>query len=176
MLAPLAYLERSVAYPWLDPPPPDAAEWRSYTPASHAQFTAVLSETYVDSRDCPELTDLRTAADALAAHRVSGRFVPELWELALIDGEPSACLLLAEMAHGSTLEVVYMGVVPRCRGRGLGELLLRRALQQARTRHIKRLTLAVDARNAPAITVYERVGFRPVGRRDAYVCARDRSR
>lgn len=175
-LAPLSYLERSATFPWVDPPPADAATWCAYTPTRHAQFAAVVAATYTGSRDCPELNDLRTVEDALAAHRASGKSGTDLWELAEIDGDPSACLLLAEMTHGSALEVVYMGVTPPARGRGLGELLLKRALQQARTRRVKRLTLAVDERNTPACTLYDRLGFRPVGRRDAYVLARDRSR
>lgn len=168
-LASLAYLERGVLYPWVDPPRPDEAEWLPYGPDTAARFAAVVQATYIGSRDCPELTGLRPVEDALAAHRASGVFDPARWELAQIGGAAVGCLLLAQLAHGPVVEVVYMGVVPGWRGRGVGDLLLRRALAQARGLRAERLTLVVDERNEPAQRLYRRFAFAPLGRREAYL-------
>jgi ribosomal protein S18 acetylase RimI-like enzyme len=128
-----------------------------------------LLATYNDSLDCPELTGLRPIEDILAGHRAAGQFDPRLWELFLVDDEPAGCLLLAPLHTAPSLEVVYMGVVPEHRGRGVGDALLRRALQQCREHGARLLTLAVDGRNAPAKRLYERFGLKTVARRDAYL-------
>ena len=168
-LAPLAYLERSASYPWVDPPRDSEAEWVPYGPATHARFADMVQATYEDSLDCPELAGLRPIHDVLAAHKASGLFDPDLWELAQIDGEPAACLLLSRLVQVPALEVVYMGVIPSWRGRGVGGLLLRRGLQRCRERKAGRLTLVVDDRNGPAKALYNRLGFEPVTHRDAWL-------
>lgn len=168
-LAPLVYLERDVAFPWSDPPRPDEGEWVRYEARTHADFAAVVSATYQDSLDCPELTGLRPIDDILASHRASGQFDPALWELARIERRLAGCILLSRVTHASILEVVYMGVIAPCRGRGLGTLLLRRALEQCRTVGAQRLSVVVDNRNEPAKRLYTRFNFAPVTHRDAYL-------
>jgi ribosomal protein S18 acetylase RimI-like enzyme len=168
-LAPLEYLERAVAYPWADPPAPDEAEWVSYDEQTHAEFAEVIAATYQESRDCPELTGLRPIEDVLAAHRAAGFFDPALWELARVGGQAAGCLLLSRLAQAPMLEVVYMGVVPAMRRRGVGQLLLRRALAQCRAGGARRLTVVVDGRNEPAKRLYARFALMPVARRDAYL-------
>lgn len=168
-LAPLLYLEREARYPWVDPPGSDEATWLAYGTETHHTFADVVLATYEDSRDCPELSGLRPIDDVLAAHRASGRFDPQLWEVARINGQDAGCLLLNRMARGALLEVVYMGVVPARRRAGVGKLLLRRALHQCRTRSVRRLTVVVDGRNTPARRLYDGFAFKPVARRDAYV-------
>ncbi len=167
LLAPLIYLERDVVYPWTDPPDQDAATWITYSPATHDEFVHALEATYQDSRDCPELTSLRPTDDAILSHRASGLFDPRFWELVKIEGRLAGCLLLAPLAHGPVMEVVYMGVCPVARRRGVGTLLLRRAIQQSRRANLRRLTLVVDGRNTPARQLYERFALRPVARRNA---------
>jgi len=168
-LAPLIYLDRATVYPWAEPPSPTAATWRAYAPEHHAQFAEVLQATYLDSSDCPELTGLRPIDDILAAHRATGRYDPQLWELPLVEGVPAGCLLLSSLADSQLLEVVYMGVVPTFRRRGVGALLLQRALQQARQRGARRLTVVVDGRNAPARRLYARFALAPLTQRDAWL-------
>ena len=50
-------------------------------------------------------------------------------------------------------------VDPARQGRGLGELLLRAVLDEARERGIRTLTLRVIPTNARAIALYEKLGF-----------------
>lgn len=167
-LGPLRYLERDVTYPWTDPPPPGSVVWVPYEPGSHAAFGAVVAATYERSLDCPELTGIRPIDDVLAAHKAAGPFDPTLWELARVDDQLAGCLLLSRVAQGVWLDVVYMGVVPSQRGRGVGELLLRRAVEHCRRTGARRLTVVVDDRNVPARRLYERFGMRRVAQRDAY--------
>jgi ribosomal protein S18 acetylase RimI-like enzyme len=167
-LAPLAYLERDVVFPWVEPPAPDAAAWVSYSAATHARFAQTVLATYEHSLDCPELTGLRPIEDVLAAHRASGRFDARLWELAVVGERIAGCLLLAQHTHGALLEVVYMGVVPEFRRRGVGRLLLARALEHCRRVAARQLTIVVDQRNVPACTLYSNFGLRVVARRTAW--------
>jgi ribosomal protein S18 acetylase RimI-like enzyme len=55
--------------------------------------------------------------------------------------------------------LVYLGVIPAARGHGYGLALTRHALWLARQFRRQRVVLAVDAANAPAISVYEAAGF-----------------
>jgi RimJ/RimL family protein N-acetyltransferase len=69
-------------------------------------------------------------------------------------------------AHRGTLG---MGIVPACRGRGLGSRLIRAALAQAWAARFVRVELDVRADNARAIALYDRVGFvREGAARDAF--------
>jgi ribosomal-protein-alanine N-acetyltransferase len=53
------------------------------------------------------------------------------------------------------------------RGRGLGELLLNQAFADAAADGRRRLTLAVDSRNQPAMKLYFRHGFGKVAEKMA---------
>jgi len=55
------------------------------------------------------------------------------------------------------------GLHPACRGRGLAKALLLRSMKIAFDQSV-RITLGVDAVNVPAVTLYEKVGFRQVSR------------
>ncbi|MBU0639487.1 MAG: GNAT family N-acetyltransferase [Planctomycetes bacterium] len=168
-LTTLNYLERGTMYPWFDPPSPDAVDWVPFGSNTYERFAATLAQTYEDSQDCPELTGLRPIADVIASHQATGPFDPTLWELARVDGCDAGCLLLARLSHGPLLEIAYMGVVPEFRRRGVGALLLRRALQRCRAAEADRLTVVVDQRNATARRAYARFGFKEVTTRDAYL-------
>ncbi len=168
-MAPLVYLDRDAVHPWVDPPAGDVGRWISFGPQTYPDFAATLQATYEESLDCPELAGLRPVADIIAAHRASGQFDPQLWQLLRIGEAYAGCLLLARLADGHALEVVYMGVPRSFRGRGIGDVLLRRALAQARDCGAKRLSLAVDDRNVPAKRVYARFGLTPVAQRDAFL-------
>ena len=64
-----------------------------------------------------------------------------------------------------TLERI--AVAPAARRRGIGEALLARLVREGRGR-LAFLTLEVRAGNAPTIGLYEKLGFRAVGRRRNY--------
>lgn len=144
-------------------------EWVAYSERTHARFVDCLASTYVGSADCPEVSQLRSAADSLAAHGASGAFVPALWEIAQVDGHDAGVLLLAPVQFGSVVEIVYVGVTAPYRKRGLGWALLRRALQHCRDARRHLLSLAVDCRNHAAIGLYTRFGFYEVGTRTVFL-------
>jgi GNAT superfamily N-acetyltransferase len=157
-----------VTFPWLEPPSAAGLEWLPFDDRTRPEFARTILASYQDSLDCPELTGIRPIDDILAAHQAAGRFDPALWELALVDGEPSGCLLLAQHVHTPLVEVVYTGVVPAWRRRGVGGWLLRRAVEQGRAVRARRLSVVVDSRNAPAKRLYQRFAFTPVTHRDAF--------
>lgn len=65
-------------------------------------------------------------------------------------------------------EILTIAVHPRHRGRGLGKLLMEAAMRRLYADRILNLFLEVDANNAAARALYERIGFKIVGERKGY--------
>jgi ribosomal protein S18 acetylase RimI-like enzyme len=135
-------------------------DWRPFDAAVEAEFRSVLHATYQGSLDMPELDGARSLDDILQGHRCAGRFVADRWQLGRIAGEPQAAavLLLAEIPERSVWEIIYLGLTPAARGRGLGREALGHALELARP-HVPWVELAVDLRNYPATRLYQSSGF-----------------
>lgn len=167
----LLYLERETAPPLPppDPPAPDFA-WRPFAPPIEAEFREVLLATYEGTLDMPELEGARGLEDILAGHRAAGLFVPGRWQLGRLPGEPEAAavLLMTEAPGRDAWEVIYLGLTPAARGRGLGRAVIAHALETARG-HAPILELAVDLRNAPAVRLYRSTGFLPRDRRAVHL-------
>ena len=92
----------------------------------------------------------------------------DLLSLWAAEGEDGTLLGYAEaraVLDEGTLERI--AVAPAARRRGIGEALLARLVREGRGR-LAFLTLEVRAGNAPAIGLYEKLGFREVGRRKNY--------
>lgn len=75
------------------------------------------------------------------------------------DGEPVGCLLTTD--HDGNTDIECVAVVPEARGRGISGNLLLHALADARERDMDTSTLVSTALGHP---VYERLGYRPLGR------------
>jgi ribosomal protein S18 acetylase RimI-like enzyme len=58
---------------------------------------------------------------------------------------------------------VSLGVEAAWRGRGIGRALLMALAERARGAGIEALSLSVDANNAPAVALYQSMGFRTAG-------------
>ena len=113
---------------------------------------------------------MRTTADILASHRATGEFDPTLWWVFLWRGEAHGCLLLTRCAEQRTLELVYLGLSPDLRGKGVSHAALSMGIQAARPGcQGWNVACAVDLRNAPALKVYGRLGFRSFSERTAIV-------
>ncbi|WP_250446921.1 ribosomal protein S18-alanine N-acetyltransferase [Actinotalea sp. C106] len=69
---------------------------------------------------------------------------------------------------GEVAQVMTIGVAPAQQGRGLGSLLLDALLDRARGFAARAVLLEVRVDNAAAIGLYERAGFRTIGRRRRY--------
>jgi len=134
-------------------------DWVAYAAETEPLFRSALELSYVESLDCPELTGLRSTANVLAGHRASGIFEPALWWVAARDGRPVGVSLLNRVAAPATLEIVYLGVAHDARGTGVADAMLDRIVRTCRSSHTRRLILAVDSRNAPALSMYDRWGF-----------------
>ncbi len=66
------------------------------------------------------------------------------------------------MDRGPIGAIQNVGVVPEYRGRGLGQALLRQALEGFYQAGLRRAYLEVTAENAPAVQLYRSVGFRRI--------------
>lgn len=137
-----------------------------------SMLLAALERTYEHTLDCPELCGLRETPDVLASHKAIGVFDPKMWWLAFLEGESHGCMLLSRCPEQRTIELVYLGLSPRLRGRGLAKLLMTHGLHRGRTVDpTASMTCAVDDRNTPARKLYESLGFREFSRRVAWVRA-----
>ncbi len=144
-------------------------EWIPYTPSREALFREALERTYVQTLDCPELTNLRPTADVLAGHRATGIFDADLWRVAMRGKEPVGVMLLNRIPTEPALEVVYMGVAQVARGTGVADALLQWAVETVTRVGDVDVALAVDANNIPARRLYERWDFVETGARDAWI-------
>lgn len=140
-------------------------------PAREAEVMAALERSYVDTLDCPELCGLRSTRDVLDSHRSTGDFDPSTWWLVKHRGRPAGCMLLNRCPEQRTIELVYLGLGPELRGKGLGRALLEMGVRGARRGAAGwAVTCAVDERNAPALRLYAGLGFEAQSRRLALVC------
>ncbi|MEX2142693.1 MAG: GNAT family N-acetyltransferase [Pirellulales bacterium] len=137
--------------------------------ADHRRLERIVERTYAGSCDCPALDGVRSIDDVLAGYRAAGRFRPELWFIARLHNEDVGCMLLADHAREPVWELIYMGVVPEARGRGLGLEMTRNAQWLAACERVERVVLAVDAANEPAIAMYAAAGFVSWDRRSVFV-------
>lgn len=145
--------------------PPDL-EWRNYSLFTHRQFARTITMTYVDSLDCPRLAGLRPVNDTIETHKRTGAFSPRTWRLAAVGREPVGVGLLNE--NQGRGDLVYLGVVPAARHRGIGRALLARAVRDTAEMDLPQMGLAVDVSNTPAMRLYESAGFREIRRRLAW--------
>ena len=172
LLAKLSYMERSLKNRALPPEPqwPDDVSVVAYESASHrAELCGILDATYTETLDCPELRGLRSTSDILDGHQGTGSFDPKLWTILRVKDEPVGAMLLNRAPASHSVELVYIGLAPNVRGRGLGRKLLQRGIHLLAAHHERTLTLAVDEQNTPAIGLYRSMGFRTVLRRHALI-------
>ncbi|MEO6435109.1 MAG: GNAT family N-acetyltransferase [Tepidisphaeraceae bacterium] len=170
-LAELIYLEREVHRASIVPLPPTFT-WETYSDANHADFARTVMATYAGSLDCPRLNGRRGIEDVLAGHKAAGEFDPKLWFLLhevktatagdRNTGDRSAgtgVLLMSRSTRSDAVELVYLGLTPEQRGKHLGDAMMRHAVASAAAIGSRRLSLAVDSNNAPALRLYRRHGM-----------------
>lgn len=137
----------------------------------HSCPAGVVVRTFQPGRD--EMRWLAANAVAFADHPEQGRLSES--DLSLRMAEPwfdPAGFLVAERGDemvgfhwtkvlpGSGVGEVYvLGVTPELRGSGLGRHLAVRGLERMRDQGLGTAMLYVDADNAPAVAMYESIGF-----------------
>jgi ribosomal protein S18 acetylase RimI-like enzyme len=142
--------------------------------AEFGEFASLVEQTYRETLDCPLLSEHRTAIQTLRSYQSTVAFEP-MWWFRVLDKATRrmiGCLVLARHrsrdprstrdAAENVAEIVYMGLIPEARHRGLGSELLHRAMQVARRGDCSRIILAVDRLNHPAKSLYHRAGFDPL--------------
>jgi mycothiol synthase len=141
-----------------------------------ASLADLVQQTYRGSLDCPELDHDRPVLDVLDGYRQVGVSGLKHWWFAEQNHHPLACQLMTLHPEASRAnhqqhfaEVIYWGIVPERRGEGLGLELMHWAQWQAAQVHACKLVLAVDTRNRPALTIYDRAGFWEWTRREVWV-------
>ncbi len=135
----------------------------------HDTFGQAIQASYEDTLDCPGLVGVRHIDDIIAGHRAVGRFDPALWSALYVGDRPAGVLLLNPLVDRSELELVYLGLAPAFRCKGLAARLMRRALAVARARGDAGIHLAVDQANTPAVKLYQHLGFRATARKLAMI-------
>lgn len=80
---------------------------------------------------------------------------------------PVAGFVLSRMAADEA-EILTVAVDKRLRGRGFAGRLLAEHVRDLMRAGVKNLFLEVESENAPALKLYARQGFEPVGRRKGY--------
>lgn len=64
-------------------------------------------------------------------------------------------------------ELLLIAIIPEFRNRGLGEKLMQHLFTAARRRGVRRIFLEMRRGN-PAVRLYHKVGFQPIGERPKY--------
>lgn len=65
-------------------------------------------------------------------------------------------------------DICNVAVLEKARGQKIAQQLLAALMRDAKGKEIKALVLEVRASNTPAIHIYEKAGFQPIGRRKDY--------
>jgi mycothiol synthase len=166
-LAELIYLDRDVRR-GVDAALPGGFSWEGYSTAAHGDFARAVSATYDGSLDCPRLNGRRNIDDVIEGHKAAGEFDPKLWFLlrdrsngsaGATAGATAGVLLLNRSTRTDSLELVYLGLARQYRGKKLGDAMMRHAINTASGIGSRRLSLAVDSNNAPALRLYQRHGM-----------------
>jgi ribosomal-protein-alanine N-acetyltransferase len=74
--------------------------------------------------------------------------------------------LLVTKGNPDAIEILYVYTRPELRGRGYAEVMIRALMNKLGS--LKELWLEVHEQNAPAVRLYERLGFKLVGKRENY--------
>ncbi|MBB6670357.1 GNAT family N-acetyltransferase [Cohnella nanjingensis] len=112
---------------------------------------------FVDATQSPEGFLRRFAAEHLSL---------DLSFAAVLEGKPVGFVLSGARAIGGTKTAWNggTGIAPAYRGQGIGKLMIAEALRRYAAHGVGLATLEAIAANAPAIALYERMGYRTINR------------
>ncbi len=89
-----------------------------------------------------------------------------LW-LVAVEGEQVLGYIGSQSVLGEA-DMMNLAVSEEALGRGIGVALVEALIERLRQNGVYRLTLEVRVSNAPAIGLYEKLGFQQIGRRPNY--------
>ncbi|WP_338517945.1 GNAT family N-acetyltransferase [Alteromonas gracilis] len=81
--------------------------------------------------------------------------------IAIEKGEPIGCCALIKQ-NAFTYELAKMAVSPKAQGKGVGMLLGRSIIERAKCLGLKRLYLESNSILTPAVSLYEKLGFKNI--------------
>lgn len=128
---------------------------------------SVVERTYEASLDVPQLNGIRSTKDTLTGYLSASPGSEPFWWLIQHreesrENEFCAVMLIAQH-NATTAELVYFGVCPEYRGKGIGRMLVKKMQQQSMEMGIERILLAVDDQNSFASRLYREAGFQRIG-------------
>jgi GNAT superfamily N-acetyltransferase len=141
---------------------------RTFAPHEWPVYRAIRLRSLADSPDAfgstfaeEEARPLDSWAARLSAAAVSGQDHPLI---AQWDGAPAG-LVWAKVDGGdaSVVNIYQMWVAPEARGRGVAAVLLRAAVNWARSKNARAVQLGVTCGNSAAVRLYQREGFENIG-------------
>jgi RimJ/RimL family protein N-acetyltransferase len=143
----------------------DAAEFQALRLRGLQEAPAAFSSSYEEECELPLDTVVGARLDDQALGVVFGAFVRD--RLVGVMGVRRE--RHRKLAHRAMLWGVY--VAPEGRGHGVARAIGDAALDYARTRLAARqIVLGVATQNAPAIALYEKLGFESFGIEKNYIC------
>lgn len=125
------------------------------TPADCEDLAAIHAASFHRGWGADDLAAM-LREDGIVAHLVRRR-----------EAAPASGFILSRIAADEA-EILTVATAPRLRGRGYGGRLIATHLPDLMRAGVRRLFLEVEAENAPALKLYERAGFVPIGRRKGY--------
>jgi ribosomal protein S18 acetylase RimI-like enzyme len=93
-----------------------------------------------------------------------GNYHDTEWDIIEVDGEPAGRLYVSRWPD--QIHIVDIALVPDFRGRGIGTKLLRELLEEGAASG-RPVRIFVEVNN-PAMTLYQRLGFTPIGEEGVY--------
>ena len=140
-----------------------AIRWDDTLLESHAEAKYLSFREEIDSNLFPCLGDYAGCVRLMGEIRHKDGFLPGASWLIVQEaagGIQKNCGTIQGIRdHAGLGAVQNLGVTPECRGQGIGEHLLVRALQGFQRAGLRRAYLEVTAQNVGAIRLYQRVGF-----------------
>ena len=156
-------LRMEVDLRWIDPVPRLASPfvwvpWDDAVLYDHAEVKFHSFHGELDARIFPNLASRDGCVQLMELIRTKPGFLPDAtW---LIAGPHECCGTVQGICEANGVGAIQnLGVIPECRGNGLGRALLLKALHGFRNCGLKRVHLEVSARNRCAVRLYHEVGF-----------------
>lgn len=122
-------------------------------------FKDVAEDFALTPDSCPSHPAFVSEVNVLEGFVKGGQF----W-IAEEDEQPCGCVGLVPDRSG-VYSLVRLAVLPEYRGRGVGGMLVRQVMQEARSRQLPRVELGIIASQRHLQSLYERHGFRVVDTR-----------
>lgn len=154
----LTHLEAFTEDAQAEPPHSDLLFRRCEDYRSEA-FRNLITQTYENSLDCPELDGMRDVEDVLEGYYATSNRSTFNWYTIEHGNEMIGVIITAHHAEPQQLELIYFGLIPRFRQLGLGSEMIRFVLQLSQFLGCRSTITGVDQRNTPAMALYRRFGF-----------------